>query len=218
MRPGLGEVLHFSEDAGIGEFVPRRAPTQNIDSVHVWAVDAFHSPSYWFPRDCPRVMVWRNSSTTVEDAARLLGRGVSRVHAIEYGWLEGLRTAVLFAYRFDALAFRELESHGAAMVCDHAVRPLGPPTPVNDLIGLHEEAEIELRVKTNLWGWWNEVVTSTLGFSGIRLRNAAGGRTRFSSTEGRPAGTDRRTARAATLCRRSIGAALLRAIVQWVDR
>lgn len=174
MRPDAGEVLHFSEEPGIIEFVPRRAPTQNVDSVHVWAVDAFNSPSYWFPRDCPPVMTWRRASTMADDADRLLGPGVSRVHAIEYGWLERLRTTVLFAYRFDAAAFRELEAHGAAMVCDHAVRPLGPPVTVNDLIGLHEAAGIELRVKTNLSNWWNEVVASTLGFSGIRLRNAVG--------------------------------------------
>ncbi len=174
MRPDPGEVLHFSEEAGIIEFVPRRAATQNLGSVHVWAVDAFHSPSYWFPRDCPRVMTWRTPSTTADDASRLLGTGVSRVHAIEYGWLERLRTAVLFAYRFDAAAFRVLEAHGAAMVCDHVVRPLGPPTSVNDLIGLHEAEAIELRVKTNLSSWWNEVVASTLGFSGIRLSNAIG--------------------------------------------
>lgn len=167
-------MLHFSEVAGIIEFVPRRAATQNFESVHVWAVDAFHSPSYWFPRDCPRVMAWRAASTTADDAARLLGPDVSRVHAIEYSWLERVRTAVLFAYRFDAAAFRLLDSHGAAMVCDHVVRPLEPPTTVNDLIGLHEADAIELRVKTNLSSWWNEVVTSTLGFSGIRLRNAIG--------------------------------------------
>jgi hypothetical protein len=174
MRPDAGEVLHFSEEPGIIEFVPRRAPTQNFDSVHVWAVDAFHSPSYWFPRDCPRVLAWRSAFTTADDAARLLGPSVSRVHAIEYGWLERLRTTELFAYRFDAAAFRELEVHGAAMVCDRVVRPLSPPMTVKDLIGLHEAAEIELRVKTNLSSWWNEVVASTLGFSGIRLRNAAG--------------------------------------------
>jgi uncharacterized protein DUF6886 len=41
------------------------------------------------------------------------------------------------------------------------------------LLRLPEEAGIQLRVLANLWPFWNAVVESTLGFSGIRLRNAA---------------------------------------------
>jgi hypothetical protein len=58
-------------------------------------------------------------------------------------------------------------------VSEHPVRPLGPAEPVGDLPALHEEAGIQLRVLPNLWEFWDGVVASTLGFSGIRLRNAA---------------------------------------------
>jgi hypothetical protein len=50
--------------------------------------------------------------------------------------------------------------------------PLGPPEPVGDLLALHEEAGIQLRVLADLWPFWDAVVGSTVGFSGIRLRNA----------------------------------------------
>jgi hypothetical protein len=43
---------------------------------------------------------------------------------------------------------------------------------VGDLLRLHEQAGIQLRVLPNLWPFWDAVVASTLGFSGIRLRNA----------------------------------------------
>jgi hypothetical protein len=52
------------------------------------------------------------------------------------------------------------------------VTPLGPPEPVGDLLTLHEQAGIQLRVLDNLWPFWDCVIISTLGFSGIRLRNA----------------------------------------------
>jgi hypothetical protein len=52
------------------------------------------------------------------------------------------------------------------------VHPLGPPEPVGGLFELHEEAGIELRVLPELWTFWAAVTASTLGFSGIRLRNA----------------------------------------------
>jgi hypothetical protein len=59
-----------------------------------------------------------------------------------------------------------------AHVAEVPVRPLGPPVRVGDLFALHEEAGIELRVLPRLWSFWRAVAASTLGFSGIRLRNA----------------------------------------------
>jgi hypothetical protein len=45
---------------------------------------------------------------------------------------------------------------------------------VGDLLTLHERAGIQLRVLPNLHEFWSAVISSTLGFSGIRLRNARG--------------------------------------------
>ena len=36
----------------------------------------------------------------------------------------------------------------------------------------HAEAGIQLRLLDHLWPFWDEVIASTLGFSGIRMRNA----------------------------------------------
>jgi hypothetical protein len=66
--------------------------------------------------------------------------------------------------------FGEPEPH--AMVAVEPVEPLGPPEPVGDLLDLHARAGIQLRLLDNLWPFWDEVITSTVGFSGIRLRNA----------------------------------------------
>lgn len=57
VRPDPGEVLHFSEDPTITEFVPHVAATAQISGAYVWAVDAALAPAYWFPRQCPRVGV-----------------------------------------------------------------------------------------------------------------------------------------------------------------
>jgi hypothetical protein len=58
------------------------------------------------------------------------------------------------------------------MVAIEPVTPLGPPEPVGDLLALHEAAGIQLRLLPHLWPWWDEVIESSLGWSGIRLRNA----------------------------------------------
>jgi uncharacterized protein DUF6886 len=44
--------------------------------------------------------------------------------------------------------------------------------PLGDLVVRHEAAGIELMTEPRLLGFWDTVVRSTLGFSGIRLRNA----------------------------------------------
>ena len=169
-------MLHFSEDPTIAAFAPHVAATAAGTEPYVWAVGANRAPDYWFPRQCPRAMAWVISGTTGPDRERIIGAGGGeRVHAIEYGWLDALRTVRLYGYRLPAEAFVPVESFGAtphAMVATRRVTPLGPPEPVGDLLSLHEEAGIQLRILANLWPFWDAVVGSSLGFSGIRLRNA----------------------------------------------
>jgi hypothetical protein len=171
MRPTPGQVLHFSEDPRITTFVPHVAATARESEPYVWAVDAEQAPAYWFPRDCPRVLAWAHAETTDADR-RLLSGG--RVHAIEYGWLPVLRSVRLYAYRFDAGPFAPFGApRPHAMVATTTVTPLGPAEPVGDLLALHEAAGIQLRLMPDLLAFMDEVVASSLAFSGIRLRYAA---------------------------------------------
>lgn len=174
MRPDAGEVLHFSEDPTIRIFRPHVAPTSVRAATeaipYVWAVGHDRAPDYWFPRQCPRAMAWVGPGTSAADRSRIIGDGSgTRVHAIEYGWLEAIRTVELYAYRLPAAPFQPAE---AAVVSTTEVEPLGPPERVGDLFELHAEAGIQLRVLPRLHEFWDAVVASTLEFSGIRLRNA----------------------------------------------
>ncbi len=167
-------MLHFSQDPTITQFVPHVAATARETEPYVWALDSSQAPSYWFPRDCPRAMAWTLPTTSAADRDRIVGAGCGeRVHAVEYGWLPAIQSVRLYAYRFAADRF---EAFGApaphAMVAVEPVEPLGPPEPVGDLIACHAEAGIQLRILNNLWPFWDEVIASTLSFSGIRLRNA----------------------------------------------
>ena len=172
VRPAEGEVLHFSEDPSITEFVPHVAATARVPEAYVWAVDAEHAPSYWFPRNCPRALIWATPRTTQSDREIFLGTS-SRVHAIEYRWLAAMQSTVLYAYRFSADDFAPFgtpEPH--AHVAITTVRPLGPPQRVGSLLEVHAAAGVELRLLANLWPYFKRVINSTVGFSGIRLRNA----------------------------------------------
>jgi hypothetical protein len=121
-------------------------------------------------------MAWTSDRTSDVDRARIIGAGCGdRVHAIEYAWWDAMRTTRLYAYRFPAGPFRPIAAPGAppnAQVAVEPIVPLGPPEPVGDLIECHAAAGIQLRLLDNLWPFWQEVLTSTCEFSGIRLRNA----------------------------------------------
>jgi hypothetical protein len=170
MRPRPGEVLHFSEDPAIRIFRPHLVPASGKTVPYVWAVGHDRAPDYWFPRQCPRAMAWVGPGTSSEDRSRIIGDGGgTRVHAIEYGWLEAIRTVELYAYRLPAEPFQPAE---AAVVATTDVEPLGPPERVGDLFELHADAGIQLRVLPRLHEFWDAVTASTLEFSGIRLRNA----------------------------------------------
>jgi hypothetical protein len=174
MRPLPDQVLHFSEDPTITRFVPHVAATARQPEAYVWAVDHARAPGYWFPRQCPRAMAWVRDTTTDADRDRIIGVGCGdRVHAVEFGWLEEMRTAQLFAYRLPADRFRPFGSpEPHAHVAVEPVEPLGVAEPVGDLLRCHAEAGIQLRVLDNLWAFWDAVIASSVGFSGIRLRNA----------------------------------------------
>ena len=83
------------------------------------------------------------------------------------------RTAV-FAYRLPEESFEPHPEVGGYWVAGATVEPVDG-RPLGDLVARHERAEIELRVVPNLWPLWDEVVASTLEFSGMRLRNALPG-------------------------------------------
>src|SRR5262245_39615959 len=107
MRAAPGELLHFSEDPTIELFVPHVATTAQQSEAYVWAVDHDRSPDYWFPRQCPRAMAWVTESTSDDDRERVIGPGGGvRVHAIEYCWLDAMRSTTLYAYRLPAAPFR----------------------------------------------------------------------------------------------------------------
>jgi uncharacterized protein DUF6886 len=92
------------------------------------------------------------------------------VHAIEYGRLDGMRTARPYVYRFAAKDFRPFEDQ--AFVAEQESGRTRPGVPDWRPVALHDDAGIELRIMTDLWPFVGAVAASTLELSGIRRRNA----------------------------------------------
>ncbi len=165
-------LYHFSEDPTIEAFVPR-APVQRpgVEPL-VWAIDDWHAPMYYFPRECPRILIWPLPDTTGEDMERWFGPSRARTIAfMEYGWLQRMEATALYRYEMPYAGFFSLDDAGM-YVSRETIVPLGVE-PVGNLVEALQGARVELRLSetlTHLRGAW----ATTLHASGIRLRNARG--------------------------------------------
>jgi hypothetical protein len=169
---GPPALWHVSEDPTITRFAPHRARTALADEPLVWAIDTRHLPLYWFPRECPRCTYWAGPRTGDADLARFLdGQRELRVHVIEEGWRERVRNARLYLYRLPMDSFAEDREVAGYWVSRATVDPL-ERIAIDDLIGRHAAAGIALRAAASLWPLWDDVMASSLEFSGIRLHNA----------------------------------------------
>jgi hypothetical protein len=168
-------LYHFSEDPSIRMFEPHIAKTSTIqDQAFVWAIDEWHAPMYYTPRNCPRACFWAGDQTTPEDREQWLhGLEPRFVMSIETGWLDRLRNTDLYRYVLPEETF-ERGPGGTHWVSETNVSPLRVE-PVGDLLGAITAAGVELRVTPRLGPLWRRVwKESTLEFSGTRLRNALG--------------------------------------------
>jgi hypothetical protein len=167
----VNDLWHVSDDGSIGRFEPRADPGHDSPDALVWAIDDGHVPAYWFPRDCPRGTFWAVAATAPADVERFLtGDRSRRVHAIQSDWLDTFRSARLFAYRLPPETFEPYGRAAGYWVSREPVEPL-EVRELDDLPLVHADAGIELRIVPDLSALWERVISSTLEFSGIRLRN-----------------------------------------------
>jgi hypothetical protein len=165
-------VWHVSEDPSLSRFLPRARAAYPGAQPLVWAVDTRHAPMFWFPRDCPRGCIWPVSTTTPTDRDMFFGQtAASRVHVMEGGWLRRMQECRLYAYRLPSAVFRPHEV-GGYWIADEPVDAIDRVV-IDDLVGRHADAGIELRITPSIWPFWRRVANSTVEFSGSRLRNSA---------------------------------------------
>lgn len=174
------QLFHFSEDPAIEIFVPRRvqvpakrAPGRGwLNGPLVWAIDGWHQPMYLFPRNCPRILIWRTERTTARDYEQYWGKSSSRMIAfIERRWVAGLSSSSVCRYELPPESFECLDDAGM-WVSRGTVRPLQREI-IADLPRALRLHAVELRPVDNFSGL-RELWNTSLHASGIRLRHATG--------------------------------------------
>jgi hypothetical protein len=169
-------LYHFSDRPDIDVFHPHVAKTSRIQSdAFVWAIDAWHAPMYYVPRDCPRACFWAGERTRARDREQWLhGLEPRFVMAVESQWIERITRAELFRYEMSESSFEAMDADAGHYISRQPVRPVRMDV-MTDLVGAILRAGVELRIVDRLGPMWRRVhQTSTLHFSGTRLRNAVG--------------------------------------------
>jgi hypothetical protein len=162
-------LFHVSEKAGIGRFEPRN--TDGSSEPRVWAIDDDRLRNYLVPRDCPRVTYYARANTSRLDVESFLGAS-NAVMAFERAWLDRVRSTRLFCYQLPPQSFELVDSCAGYFVSRTPVLPLSVHVVDNCLSELGRRG-VEVRVLSNLWHLHDAVAKSTLGYSMIRMRNAA---------------------------------------------
>nr|QQZ50534.1 hypothetical protein JKL49_02975 [Phenylobacterium glaciei] len=89
----------------------------------VWAIDETTQPLYFFPRDCPRILLWPTPATTAQDRDRWFGTSAARMIAhVEWAWFDRLSRESLYRYELSAETFEDLDDAGM-WVSRQAVTP-----------------------------------------------------------------------------------------------
>jgi hypothetical protein len=139
----------------------------------VWVVDEERAWTYYFPRECPRILLWPTTETTSTDLERWFGGNhKARIACIEHAWLERMHTTPIYRYEFDPTNFVPLEGDGWMLVSRQTEWPI-QVHPMGDLVQALGRDGVEVRIMPTLaplYGAWEH----SFHFSGIRLRNAAG--------------------------------------------
>lgn len=170
----MQHLYHVSEASDIEVFQPRMptAGSAGAQSPVVWAVDRPHLPNYLLPRECPRVTFHRTTTSSKHDEERLLGLGgASHVVAIESAWYERAVGSTIWVYEFSPEPFACTDTTAGYFVSPVAVVPVCRrqiTNPIAEVVRLG----VELRVVPSLLALAEEVTSSSLAFSCIRMRNA----------------------------------------------
>lgn len=169
--PAITHVYHYSEDGTIQRFVPHVPPTNPSHPPAVWAIDDDHAPLYWFPRDCPRISVWARSARDQQVLGDLFETEATRICAAESHWVRRIRDAHIYRYRFDGGAFAPWGQADGQYVSADVVHPEAVER-LDDLLGLHADAGVELRFTPRLGALMDQILASGLPFGFVRIRDA----------------------------------------------
>ncbi|MBW7460217.1 DUF6886 family protein [Paenibacillus sepulcri] len=170
------KLFHFSKDAAIHTFFPRvKENRQNMPPV-VWAIDDAHEFTFYFPRDCPRIVYTKGEGILEEDHRRFFGlTGADIVITVETHWYERIKNATVYRYRLPVESFRLFDEIAGYYISPETVKPL-EMEPISNLLERLMGLNIDVRFTPNLNPLREAILNSSLKDFGMHRFENAGNR------------------------------------------
>ncbi|MDP4097906.1 hypothetical protein OIN60_14110 [Paenibacillus sp. P96] len=170
------KLFHFSEESLIEVFVPRVKENRRDMPPVVWAIDEAHEFTFYFPRQCPRIVYRRSDDINEVDRNKFFGVTSSNVVVtVEKDWYERIRDTTIYRYLFPTESFQLFDEIAGYYISQQTIVPLGVE-PLDHLPERLMQLSVELRFTSSLILLRNALVSSTVKHFGVhKFTNAKGG-------------------------------------------
>lgn len=167
------KLYHFSEEGDIEVFVPRVKENRRDMPPVVWAIDERHEFTFYFPRDCPRIVNTRTADMSDEETDKFFGLTQSDiVMTVETDWYERIKRTTIYRYRMPADSFQLFDQCAGYYISAQTVKP-EEVEPIDHLLDRLLSLNIEVRFTPSLHPLRNAILSSSLTDFGIhRFANA----------------------------------------------
>ncbi|RTE07153.1 DUF6886 family protein [Paenibacillus whitsoniae] len=161
------KLYHFSEEPDISIFRPRvKANRQDMPPV-VWAIDETHAFTFYFPRNCPRIVYQRTADMTEAQVQTFFGGTSSNtVITVETRWYEAIRSMTMYRYELPPATFRLFDSYAGYYISEETVEPI-KVTAIPNLLGELMELDIDVRFTPDLHPLRDAILQSGIPDFGI---------------------------------------------------
>ncbi|MGG1516897.1 DUF6886 family protein [Paenibacillus oryzisoli] len=180
------KLYHFSEEPDIAIFHPRvKANRQDMPPV-VWAIDETHAFTFYFPRNCPRIVYHRTLDMTEAQVQTFFGGTSSNtVITVETRWYEAIQRMTMYRYELPPASFRLFDRDAGYYISEETVEPL-EVTAIPNLLGELMELGIDVRFTPDLHPLRDAILQSGIPDFGIHRFIFAGASQAKNSAEQHP--------------------------------
>lgn len=166
-------LYHFSEESSIPTFIPREKQNRPEFPAVVWAIDEESEYSYYFPRDCPRIILRKTVNISDEDQKLFFNHtDAAIIITVECDWYTRIANQTLYRYMFNEDGFELIDKTAGYYISHETTEPVRVDE-ISHLMSRLLSKGIELRFTTNLYPLRDAILASDYeGFGIYRFHNA----------------------------------------------
>lgn len=116
----------------------------------VWAIDEAHEFTFFFPRECPRIVYRRTEHMSEADQIKFFGlSSADVVITVEKDWYERIRNTRIYRYSLPAASFELFDDIAGYYISAQTIIPL-KVEPLDHLLDRLMQLPVELRFTDSL--------------------------------------------------------------------